>query len=69
MAKSSKQASQKSQRGKGDSTQRYSSMAEINRDLFPNAAAEEAKEDLGRDEGAYERLMGEVFGPRHPSHA
>jgi hypothetical protein len=40
---------------------RYASVAEIKRDLFPVAAAEEAAE-AGQHSGGYERLMDEFFG-------
>lgn len=45
---------------------RYSSIAEIKRDLFPNAAAEEAATISGRQDGGYEKLMNEFFGGRKP---
>lgn len=62
MAKASKQAP----RGAGSSSEpalskRYRSIAEIKRDLFPNAAAEEAEARVGR---GYENLLDELFGPR-----
>lgn len=41
---------------------RYSSIAEVKRDLFPVAAAEEAAETNDQS-GGYERLMHEFFGP------
>lgn len=40
---------------------RYSSVAEIKRDLLPVAAAEEAAE-AGDRQGGYERLISEFFG-------
>jgi hypothetical protein len=40
---------------------RYSSVAEIKRDLLPAAAAEEAAES-GDRQGGYEKLITEFFG-------
>jgi hypothetical protein len=45
-------------------TKRYGSIAEIKRDLFPVAAAEETAAISGRHEGGYEKLMNEFFGPQ-----
>jgi hypothetical protein len=42
---------------------RYGSIAEIKREFFPRASAEEeAEATLGREAGAYEDLMSELFG-------
>jgi len=60
MSKSSKQE----HLGKSDGVKRYRSMGEIKRDLFPNAAAEEA-ETSARSRG--EVLMEDLFGPQHHS--
>jgi hypothetical protein len=65
MAKANKQASALS--GTPALTKRYGSISEIKRDLFPNAAAEEA--DIGRGNREYEKLMDEFFGPRQHSSA
>jgi hypothetical protein len=46
---------------------RYRSVAEIKRDLFPNAAAEEHASDVRRR--GHEDLMDDFFGPRHRSQA
>jgi hypothetical protein len=42
-------------------TKRYGSIAEIKRDLFPVAAAQEAQMAAHRP-GGYEKLMNEFFG-------
>ena len=48
--------------GTSQGQRRYRSVAEIKRDLFPNAAAEEtATNARDRNEG----LMQDFFGPRH----
>jgi hypothetical protein len=42
---------------------RYSSIAEIKREFFPNAAAQdEAAASARMNDYAYENLMGELFG-------
>lgn len=48
-------------------SKRYSSIAEIKRDLFPNAAAEDAA--TAASEHGYENLMDEYFGPRQSAKA
>ncbi len=51
-------------------TKRYDSIAEIKREFFPNAAAEEEAEATARQGNhAYENLMDEFFGPRQHSPA
>jgi hypothetical protein len=63
MAKASKQAPRAAgSSGKPVLTKRYRSIAEIKRDLFPNAAAEEAEGAQGSR--GYENLLDEFFGPR-----
>jgi len=57
-----KSAKKPSVRGGSQSQRRYRSVAEIKRDLFPSAAAEEtATNARERSEG----LMQDFFGPRH----
>jgi hypothetical protein len=49
---------------------RYGSIAEIKREFFPQAAAEEeAEATLSREAGSYEDLMGELFGRDAQTHA
>jgi hypothetical protein len=68
MAKTSHQASRVARpSGQSALTKRYGSIAEIKRDLFPNAAAEEAAAESGRGGREYEKLMDEFFGPRQRS--
>jgi hypothetical protein len=64
-------ASKKTAPGAADSilAKRYGSIAEIKRDLFPNAAAEEAAAISGRHDGGYEKLMNEFFGSHQQSPA
>jgi hypothetical protein len=51
-------------------TRRYGSIAEIKREFFPQAAAEEeAEATLSREAGSYEDLMGELFGRDAQSHS
>jgi hypothetical protein len=46
-------------------SRRYGSIAEIKREFFPNAAAEDdAAATMGAGENAYENLMDEFFGPQ-----
>lgn len=62
MAKESKKASAATSSAL---TRRYGSIAEIKREFFPRAAAEEeaaASSALG--DGIYEDLMDELFGPQ-----
>jgi hypothetical protein len=57
-----KSAKKSSPSGDSQGQRRYRSVAEIKRDLFPNAAAEEtATNARDRSEG----LMQDFFGPRH----
>jgi hypothetical protein len=50
-------------------TRRYGSIAEIKREFFPQAAAEEeAEATLSREAGSYEDLMGELFGRDAQTH-
>lgn len=66
MAKPTKQTRAVASSGKASLAKRYGSIAEIKRDLFPNAAAEEAATELGQ-ERAHESLLNEFFGPQQPS--
>jgi hypothetical protein len=48
---------------------RYGSIAEIKREFFPQAAAEEeAEATLSREAGSYEDLMSELFGREAQTH-
>jgi len=58
----SKSAKKSSVSGDSQGQRRYRSVAEIKRDLFPNAAAEETATNA-RERS--ESLMQDFFGPRH----
>lgn len=61
MAKANKQSPSAAE----SPAKRYRSMAEIKRDLFPNAAAEDQARGLRRRNA--EGMMDEFFGPRGQS--
>lgn len=66
MAKASRQAASGGRsEGKTAQTKRYRSVAEIKRDLFPNAAAAELADNAHAR--GYETLMEDFFGPRQRS--
>jgi hypothetical protein len=60
-----KAAKKQSVAPKGFLSKRYGSIAEIKRDLFPVAAAEEEAAQAGDREGGYEKLVSEFFGTKH----